>query len=219
MDAQAEGRSKSSKRRRLILKIVVGVLALTPAAGTIFRFFTDQLGANPIAEAMNELGLWTLILLCATLACTPIKIVTGWTTVLTLQRLLGLCTFAYVSLHFLTYLVLDQFFDWGAIGQDIAKRKFITIGFLGFLLMVPLAITSTDKMVKRLGYRRWKRLHRLVYVAAIAGVVHYVWRVKADLRQPLIFAAVLLVLFAVRVIDWAKKRGRKAAAPASARAA
>jgi sulfoxide reductase heme-binding subunit YedZ len=200
------GRSAASKRRRLLLKLGVGTLALAPAALNVFQFVTGRLGANPIAALMNNLGFWTLTLLLATLTCTPLKILFGWKWPLEVRRLLGLCSFAYVCMHFLTYLVLDQGLDWGDIGKDIIKRKFITVGFLGFLLLVPLAVTSTNKMVKRLGFPRWKRLHRLVYVAAAAGVVHFVWRVKADLAQPLIFAAVLGLLLLIRAIAWGRQR-------------
>jgi methionine sulfoxide reductase heme-binding subunit len=213
------GRSAGGKRRRTIIKLVVGTAALAPAASVIVRFLGDQLGPNPIAEAMNKLGFWTLVTLMATLACTPLKLTLGWNWPLQVRRLLGLCSFFYVCLHLAVYLVLDQFFAWGEIGTDILKRPFITMGFLGFLLLVPLAVTSTNAMVKRLGFTRWKRLHRLSYVAAAAGVIHFIWRVKADLVQPLIFAAVLLVLLGIRLADWLRRRpaggGRSSAPPSS----
>jgi sulfoxide reductase heme-binding subunit YedZ len=209
------GRSAASKRRRLLLKLGVGALALTPAAVIAFRFLTNALGANPIAAAMNQLGLWTLITLLATLACTPLKLVLGWKWPLEVRRLLGLCTFFYVCLHLSVYVVLDQFFAWGDILADIVKRKFITVGMLGFVLLLPLAVTSTNKMVKRLGFPRWKRLHRLSYVAATAGVVHFVWRVKADLTEPLLYAAVLALLLGIRVIAWGRERRAARAISAS----
>ncbi len=199
-------RSSESRWRRRLLKLGVGGGGAAPAALTTFRFLTDRLGANPIAEAMNEIGQWTLITLLATLACTPLKILFGWNWPLAVRRMLGLVCFFYVCLHFAIYLVLDQFFDWSAIWEDIWKRKFITVGFLGFLLLLPLALTSTNKMVKRLGFPRWKRLHRLVYVAAAAGVVHFMWRVKVDLREPLIYAAVLVFLLVIRLVPWWQKR-------------
>jgi len=206
------GRSGASRWRRRLLKLGIGAAALTPAAVVAVRFATDRLGANPIAEAMNELGQWTLITLLATLACTPLKILFGWNWPLAVRRMLGLISFSYVCLHFAVYLVLDQFFDWPAIWEDIIKRKFITVGFLGFLLLLPLALTSTNKMVKRLGFPRWKRLHRLSYVAAAAGVVHFIWRVKADLLEPLIYAGVLALLLLIRLVPWARDRwGRPAA--------
>jgi sulfoxide reductase heme-binding subunit YedZ len=122
---------------------------------------------------------------------------------------LGLCAFFTGCLHFLTYLVLDQFFDFAAIVEDVVKRKFITVGFFAFLLLIPLAVTSTNGMVKRLGFPRWKRLHRLAYVATAAGVVHYIWRVKADLLEPLIFAGVLTVLLGIRAWSWWTGRGKR----------
>jgi methionine sulfoxide reductase heme-binding subunit len=200
----AEGRSRASKLRRAGLKAAVALLALLPLARLGMHFFTDALGANPIEEVMNRLGFWTLMLLLATLACTPLKILFGWNWPLAVRRMLGLFTFAYASLHFAVYLVLDQFFDWGAILEDVAQRKFITIGFLAFLLLLPLAVTSTNRMVKRLGFPRWKRLHRLSYLAGAAGVIHFLWRVKADLLQPLICAGVLALLLGIRVVAWAR---------------
>jgi len=183
-----------------LAKLAIGLLALVPAARIGWLASAGALGANPIAEAMNRLGFWTLTLLLATLAPTPIQILTGWKWPLRLRRMLGLETFLYVCLHFAVYLGVDQFFDLRAIGKDIVKRTFITVGFAAFLLLIPLAITYTDGMVRRLGFRRWKRLHRLIYVAAALGVVHFVWRVKSDLRQPLIFAAVLAALLVIRTL-------------------
>jgi sulfoxide reductase heme-binding subunit YedZ len=163
---------------------------------------------------MNQLGFWTLTLLMASLACTPLKIVTGWTWPIKIRKMLGLMAFFYATLHFGMYLGVDQFFDFAAIGKDIVKRKFITIGFAAFLILIPLAITSPSRMVKRLGFPRWKRLHRLVYLAATLGVIHFVWRVKSDYRQPLLFAFVLLVLLLVRVADYFR-RGARRREPAS----
>jgi sulfoxide reductase heme-binding subunit YedZ len=197
-----------------LAKIGIGGLALVPAARIGALAATDGLGPNPIAEAMNRLGFWTLTLLLAALAPTAIRIVTGWKWPLRLRRMLGLEAFLYVCLHLGVYLWLDQGFDLSEIGKDIAKRKFITVGFTAFLLLVPLAVTSTDAMVRRLGFRRWKRLHRLVYVAGILGVTHFVWRVKSDLRQPLLFAAALALLLAIRAADWLSAR-RSGAAPTS----
>ena len=194
-----------------LAKLGIGALALVPAARIGVLALQGDLGANPIAEAMNRLGFWTLTLLLATLAPTPIQIITGWKWPLRLRRMLGLEAFLYVCLHFAVYLGVDQFFDWSAIGKDIVKRQFITVGFAAFVLLIPLAITSTDGMVRRLGFVRWKRLHRLIYVAAVLGVVHFVWRVKSDLRQPLIFAGALAALLAIRSLRWA--RAMRAARP------
>ena len=187
-----------------LAKLAIGVLALVPAARIGVLALQGDLGANPIADAMNRLGFWTLTLLLVTLSPTPIQIVTGWKWPLRLRRMLGLTAFLYVCLHFAIYLGVDQFFDWVAIGKDIVKRKFITVGFAALLLLIPLAITSTDGMVRRLGFARWKRLHRLIYVVAVLGVVHFVWRVKSDLRQPLIFAGVLAVLLVIRSLRLAR---------------
>jgi len=197
--------------RERIAKVAIGVAAMVPAAGTAWQAFHAELGPNPIAEALNQLGLWTLILLLATLACTPIKIVTGWNFPLRLRRMLGLETFAYAFLHFSVYLGVDQFFDFHEIGVDIVKRKFITVGFLAFLLLIPLAVTSTDGMVRRLGFKRWKSLHRLVYLIGALGVIHFVWRVKSDLRKPLIAAIVLALLLLIRVVDGARAPRRQRA--------
>jgi methionine sulfoxide reductase heme-binding subunit len=202
-ETRAAGRrSRGNKRGRAALKVAVGLLALVPAIRTTFLFLTDGLGANPITEAMNKIGFWTLVLLLATLSCTPLKIVFGWNWPLTLRRMLGLMAFGYACLHFVVYLVLDQFFDWNAIVEDIAKRKFITVGFAALVILIPLAVTSTNGMVKRLGFPRWKRLHRLSYLAAILGIFHFAWRVKIDLRPPLICAGVLALLFALRFYAW-----------------
>jgi sulfoxide reductase heme-binding subunit YedZ len=189
---------------RRVAKLAIGVLAMVPAARTAWLAFHDGLGPNPIAEALNRLGLWTLILLLATLALTPIKIVTGWKFPLRLRRMLGLEAFAYACLHFLTYVGVDQGFDFGEIWKDIVKRKFITVGFTALVLLIPLAVTSTNGMVRRLGFPRWKRLHRLVYLIATLGVIHFVWRVKSDLREPLIYASVLALLLVIRVVDQAR---------------
>jgi methionine sulfoxide reductase heme-binding subunit len=196
----------STRALRRVLKPAVAVAAFVPAAVVAFKFLTNRLGANPIAEAMNELGLWTLILLLGCLACTPLKNVFGWNWPLALRKTLGNCAFAYACLHLLTYLVLDQFFAWDEIWKDILKRKFMTVGFLAFLLLLPLAVTSPNKMVKRLGFARWKRLHRLVYVAAVLGVIHFIWRVKADTSEPLLYGGVLLLLFALRALPWLRAR-------------
>jgi methionine sulfoxide reductase heme-binding subunit len=203
-------RSNASKTRRRWIKLAVGVSAMAWPVIVVVRFFTGGLGANPIAEAMNKLGLWTLVLLLATLACTPLKYLFGWTWPIAVRRLLGLCAFATACLHFVTYFVLDQFFDFPAIYEDIVKRKFITVGFLAFVLLIPLAVTSTNGWTKRLGFPRWKRLHRLIYVAIAAGLVHCTWRVKADLTEPLIYAGVFLVLMLLRLPEWLKPTRRVA---------
>jgi sulfoxide reductase heme-binding subunit YedZ len=197
--------------RKFWLKLGIGVAAFIPAGVIAFRFLTNDLGANPIATAMNQLGLWTLILLLCSLACTPLKLVLGWKWPLQVRKLLGLSAFAYVCMHFLVYLVLDQFFAWDEIWKDISKRKFITVGFAAFVLLIPLAITSTNRMVKRLGFARWKRLHRLVYAAAVLGVIHFMWRVKVVGSEQLIYAGVLALLLGTRVVFYLRERRQRPA--------
>jgi sulfoxide reductase heme-binding subunit YedZ len=178
----------------------VFVLALLPLARLIFGAVTNALGANPVEFITRSTGTWTLVFLCLTLCITPLRKLSGWNWLLRLRRMLGLFAFFYVLLHFTTYIWLDVFFDFSAIAKDILKRPFITVGFTAFVLMLPLAITSTNAMVRRLGGRRWLMLHRLVYVIAILGVVHYWWLVKRDITQPLIYACVLAILLGYRVL-------------------
>jgi sulfoxide reductase heme-binding subunit YedZ len=180
--------------------IILGAMA--PLAWILIRGAQDGLGANPIAEVMNELGLTTLVLLVASLACTPARLLLGWTWPTRIRRDLGLLAFFYVVLHFLTYLVLDQGVDLGAIAEDIAKRPFITVGFSAFVLLVPLALTSTKASIRRIGYRRWQRLHQLAYVAGVLAVVHFFWRVKIDVSQPLLYGLVVATLLGVRLAVW-----------------
>ena len=165
-----------------------------------------RLSADPIAEVMNRLGFWTLSLLLVSLAATPLKTLFGWTAQMRVRRMVGLFAFFYGVLHFLVYLGLDQAFDFSDIGADITKRKFITVGFAAFVTLVPLAVTSTDGMVKLLGFRRWKRLHRLAYLTAVLGVVHFVWRVKADYLEPTLFAVTLVALLLARLAPARTKR-------------
>jgi sulfoxide reductase heme-binding subunit YedZ len=192
------------------VKAVLFVLALLPllrlAAGVVF----ELLGANPIEFITRSTGTWTLVFLLITLAVTPLRRVSGWNWLLRMRRMLGLFAFFYACLHFTTYIWLDQFFDAAAIVKDIAKRPFITIGFAAFLMMLPLAATSWNAMVKRLGARRWLLLHRLTYAVALGGVFHYWWLVKRDLTQPLIYGLVLALLLGVRMLWYARRRGRPA---------
>jgi sulfoxide reductase heme-binding subunit YedZ len=210
------GAAPLRRRSRLAtrsLKPVVFALSCLPLANIGLSALRGKLTANPVAEVLNRLGFWTLVFLVTSLAISPMKILLGWTSPQRVRRMVGLFAFFYAALHFLTYLVVDQAFDWSDIGRDIVKRKFITVGFSAFLLLVPLALTSTNASVKRLGFRRWKRIHRLVYAAAVLGVIHFVWRVKADLLEPAIFGVVLIGLFAVRILDWARGRRTARAAP------
>lgn len=196
-----------------IVRGAVFALCLAPLARLAWLGYHDRLGANPIEYLTRETGEWTLILLLVTLGVTPLRRLTGWNWLLRLRRMLGLYAFFYGSLHFLAYLWLDQFFDWMAVAADIWKRPFITAGFLALVAMIPLAVTSTDAMVRRLGARRWLALHRLAYLAALAGVVHYWWLVKADVREPVLYAALLALLLGARVL--AAARARAAAGPRS----
>lgn len=185
-----------------LVKPALFVGAAAPALWVAYAALAGGLGANPIDKITDTTGVWTLRLLLATLAVTPVRRLTGWNELIGVRRMLGLFAFFYGSLHFATYLVLDQFFAFDFIVADVAKRPFITAGFTGFALMVPLAVTSTAAMIRRLGGRRWQRLHRLAYLSATAGVVHYYWLVKSDTTRPLRYATVLLVLLGVRAA-WA----------------
>jgi sulfoxide reductase heme-binding subunit YedZ len=200
------GATSPRARGRALAKPVLFALACAPLAKLAFDAARDQLTANPIAHAMNRLGFWTLTMLLLSLSPTPLKAVFGWTWPLRLRRMLGLFAYFYAVLHFATYVALDQAFDLGDIGADIVKRKFITVGFTALVLLTPLALTSTNASVKRLGFPRWKRLHRLAYVAAVLGVVHFVWRVKADYLEPGIFAGVLILLFGLRIVEAERHR-------------
>jgi sulfoxide reductase heme-binding subunit YedZ len=180
--------------------------ALVPFALIVARAFTGGLGANPIDKVTDITGTWTLRFLLVTLAVTPLRRLTGWNEVISLRRMMGLFAFFYGTLHALTYVVLDQFFAFDLIVKDVAKRPFITAGFTAFVLLVPLAVTSTAGWIRRLGGRRWQRLHRLAYVSATAGVVHYYWLVKADTSRPLRYASVLALLLGLRAAWWWRSR-------------
>lgn len=172
--------------------------AAAPGAWLAFEFWQDRLSANPIEDIMLRLGWWGLVFLVASLAVTPLRRLTGWNRIIRYRRFLGLWAFAYLTSHFLTYLVLDQFFAWTFIIEDIVERPFILSGFAAWLLLIPLAATSTRGWIRRLG-KRWTRLHRLVYLSAVLGLLHFYWKVKADTREPLVFALIVLVLFILRV--------------------
>ena len=180
------------------LKSIVFLLALLPLLLLIRGFFTDDLTANPVEYLLRQTGYWGLVLLFFSLAVTPARRLFRWKKIVSLRRMLGLFSFAYIGLHFLIYLFLDRELYWDEIIPDIVKRPYITIGFSAFLAMIPLAVTSTKGWMKRLG-KGWQKLHRLTYVIAVAGVVHFWWQVKADIRQPALFAVILLILFALRL--------------------
>ena len=184
----------------------VWTAGVIPAAAVALRAAQDELGANPISEALNRFGLTALVFLVASLACTPLQWVTHWTWPVRIRRALGILGFSYATLHFLVYLVLDQQLAVGEVLEDVGKRPFITVGFTAWLLLIPLAVTSTTGAVKRLGFVRWKKLHRLAYFCAALGVVHFYWRVKKDHTEPLIYAAVVAFLLMVRVVRSAQTR-------------
>jgi methionine sulfoxide reductase heme-binding subunit len=202
------GANRQRRRREPLPWLKPGIFlgGLVPLAWLGVRAGTGGLGANPIAEIENELGLTALIFLLAALACTPAKRLLGWTWQMRVRRELGLFAFFYATLHFLAYLVLDEFFDWGAIVADVAKRPFITVGVLALILMIPLAITSTNDWVRRLGFRRWQRIHQAVYLAGALAAVHFIWRVKIDVSQPLVYAAIFASLIALRLVVWLRQR-------------
>jgi sulfoxide reductase heme-binding subunit YedZ len=187
------------------VKILVFLAALSPALGTGIAFVTDALGwthalgANPIDALTDTTGIWALRFVLATLAITPLRRLTGWNVLIRFRRMLGLFAFAYALLHFATWLVLDQFFAWDLILADLAKRPFITAGFTGFALMIPLAVTSTAGWIRRLGGRTWNRLHRLIYATGIAGVVHFLWLVKVVEAEQITYAVILSILLGLRV--------------------
>lgn len=194
---------------RIALKVGVWGVCLAPLALLAYRAWTDDLGANPISFITNTLGDWTLRILLASLAMTPLRIVFGLSWPITLRRLLGLFTFAYVCLHFAVWSVLDFFFDWPRMWADIVKRPYITMGILALLSLTPLAATSTAGMIRRLGARNWTRLHRLAYVAAICAVLHYLWLAKVGVNDPYWYAAALVLLLGIRAWDWGRRALRR----------
>jgi sulfoxide reductase heme-binding subunit YedZ len=185
---------------RRVSKIVVFLFCVAPIGWLLAAAVTDNLSANPIKDITEATGVWTLRFLLVTLCVTPIRKFTKWADIIRYRRMLGLFAFFYGFLHFLTYAWLDQFFSVPDIIQDVYKRPFITAGFLGFLMMVPLAITSTKKWIVRLGGKRWQLLHRLTYVSAITGVIHYLWLVKADTQRPLTYGLLLTALLGYRLL-------------------
>jgi sulfoxide reductase heme-binding subunit YedZ len=203
--------------RNTILKPIVFLAALLPLAQLIFRQLTTGLGANPVEVMTHRTGLTALILLFITLTITPLRKMTGLYWLIQYRRMLGLFAFFYACLHFLIYAVLDQSLDLASVTKDVYKRPFITVGFLAFILMIPLALTSTKGWIRRLG-KRWQQLHRLIYVSAAAGALHFFWLVKKDKREPLIYAAVLALLLGYRAVNYFLSRkslpATRTAAPA-----
>jgi sulfoxide reductase heme-binding subunit YedZ len=195
---------------RRVGKPVVFVACLVPLSLLVTDLFRERLGANPIEEITHRTGDWILIFLFITLSITPLRRLTGWGVLIRFRRMLGLFAFSYGLVHFSVLVVFDHFFNLASILEDVAKRPYITVGFISLMLLVPLAVTSTKGWVKRLGGRRGNLLHQLVYVSAAGGVLHYLWLVKADTRRPIVFGLVLVALLATRLWHPAK-RGRRAA--------
>jgi sulfoxide reductase heme-binding subunit YedZ len=193
---------------RRVLKPAVFAAALVPLGGLVYSAFTGGLGPNPIEKVTHETGDWTLRFLLFTLSVTPLRALTGLNAVVRFRRMLGLFAFFYGSLHLVTYLWFDKFFAWSEIVRDVPRRPFITMGFFAFVLLVPLAATSTTGMIRRLGGRTWQRLHRLIYLSALAGVIHFWWLVKADVSEPRLYAIVLGSLLIARVLVAARRAGR-----------
>ena len=196
-------------------KVVVFIACLIPLGALVWRGFNHGLGANPVEFIQLTTGRWTLRFLIFTLCITPFRKLLKLPDLIRFRRMLGLFAFTYLCIHFLTYLLLDQSFDFAAISKDIVKRPFITVGFLGFLLLLPLAITSTAGWIRRLGGKRWQRIHRGIYFAAVAGVIHYYWKVKSDVRMPLFYGALVAILLLWRLGDWFFKRRLPAASKLS----
>jgi sulfoxide reductase heme-binding subunit YedZ len=191
--------SRSPSRAALrAARVVVFVAGLAPLSLLLRDALTGGLGANPVEEITHRTGWWALTLLMATLAVTPVRWLTGWNRLAGYRRMIGLFAFFYATLHVLTYFGLDQLFAMDYLVEDVIERPYITVGFTAWLLLIPLALTSTRGWIRRLG-RRWQKLHRLVYLAAALGVLHFLWLVKADTREPLVFAAILVLLLGARV--------------------
>lgn len=204
------GRAAGAARKRPLPWLGPGVVAggLLPLAVMAWDLATGGLGANPVQRAVLQSGLLALALLVASLACTPLRLATGWTWPARVRRALGLLAFGYSTLHVLLYVAVDQGLDLAVIVEDVLKRPFITVGFAAFVLLVPLAVTSSPASVRRLGFVAWRRLHRLVYVAAVLAGVHFLWQVKKDAREPLAYLAVLALLLALRFL-WSRRRRKR----------
>lgn len=190
------------------IRAAIFVLCLLPLAHLFHGAIEDQLGANPIEFIQRSLGAWTFNFLLITLAVTPLRKATGWHWLIRLRRMFGLFAFFYATMHFLNWLMLDQSLDWRAIVLDVTKRPYIAVGFTAFLLMLPLAATSSNSMVKRLGGRRWQNLHRTAYAIAILGTVHYWWLVEKDYNLPLVYAVLVAALLGMRAL-WREQERRR----------
>jgi sulfoxide reductase heme-binding subunit YedZ len=193
------------KFNQTYVKRLIFILSLWPLLSISINIFQDTLGANPIEFIERHFGKWTLIFLCLTLSMTPIRRITNISQWILYRRMLGLFVFFYASIHLLCYIALDYHFDWVDIKNDIIKHRYVLVGFLGWLLLLPLAITSSDKMIRKLK-ANWKLLHRLIYVIAILGVLHFIWLVKKDITEPLIYAAIVSILLILRLNIFRRKK-------------
>lgn len=191
------------------MKAVVFLLCLLPVLNLLWAFFHDQLGPNPVERITHRTGDWTIRFLMITLSVTPFRKLLDLPPLARFRRMLGLFAFFYACLHIATWAWLDKAFDWNEMGKDILKRRFITMGLTGLALMIPLAITSTGGWVRRLGFVRWQNLHRLIYFSALAGVIHYYWLVKSDVREPLLYFGILVVLMTYRLAAWLMDRRKR----------
>ena len=192
-------------------KVFVFALSLVPLGLLVWRGFQNDLTLNPVQFVEHSLGDWVLRFLAITLAITPLRKILRLPQLIRFRRMMGLFAFFYLCLHFITWLALDRFFDWAQILDDISKRPYITVGFIAFLLLIPLAVTSTAGWIRRLGGKRWQQLHRLIYIAAVLGVIHYYWLVKSDHRKPLEYAAIMAVLLGWRLGVWLYDRRKSSA--------
>ena len=197
-------------------KVVVFLICLIPFADLLWRFIKGDLGINPVETLQHGTGDWTIRFIVFTLCITPFRKLFKLPDLIRFRRMLGLYAFFYVCLHFLTYLGPDQSFDVSGMWKDVAKRPFITVGFAAFLSLIPLAITSTGGWIRRIGGKHWQMLHRLIYFAAVCGVVHYYWLVKSDVRKPVFYGVLVGILLLFRLVDWFFKRRSQAPARAPA---
>jgi len=207
--------------RRLITskwtKVVLFLFCLVPFASLVWRALHANLGANPVEFVQHATGDWTLRFLLFTLTITPLRKLLNLPDLIRFRRMLGLFAFFYVCLHFLTYIGPDQSFSLAGMLKDVQKRRYVTVGFTAFVLLIPLALTSTAGWIRRLGGRRWQMLHRAIYVSAVCGVIHYYWLVKSDVRKPLFYAAMVAILLAWRLGDWFLRRKRQPAQSSASR--
>ena len=193
------------KLNQKYIKLLIFILSLWPILSISIDIFQNNLGANPVEFIERHFGKWTLIFLCLTLSMTPLRRITHINQWILYRRMLGLFTFFYASVHLLCYIGLDYQFAWADIKNDIIKHRYVLVGFLGWLLLLPMAITSSDKMIRRLK-ANWKRLHRLIYLIAILGVLHFIWLVKKDITEPLLYAIIIFILFLLRLNIFKPKR-------------